>query len=129
MVLATPVLPRSVGLGQPDDRKGPVSFLLVASVTRLACRDPIPGPRALVSVELRGGHPVLLAAEFDPDLIGGGGDVVVPGWVAGGSARGRADQPDAAGIREPADRGLALLAALGAHCRQVEQVHAHELVT
>ena len=84
-VLAALVRLPSVGPREPQDRKGAVGLPLVASVTRLACRDPVPRLRALVSLELRGGHPVLLAADLDPDLIGMRGDVVIPGRMAGGS--------------------------------------------
>src|SRR5215510_10069916 len=71
--------PVSIGAGQTDDRDCAVGFLLVAGVAWLDLGDPLPGLRACVSVELRGGHPRVTAAEVDPDLVGVRGDVVVPG--------------------------------------------------
>src|SRR5215467_2552263 len=74
----TPDPPASIGAGQTDDRDRAVGFLLVAGVAWLDLGDPLPGLRACVSVELRGGHPHVTAADVDPDLVGMRGDVVVP---------------------------------------------------
>ena len=58
-------------------------FCSYAGVARLELGDPLPGLRACVPVELRGGHPQLTAAELDPDLVRMRGDVVVPGRMTG----------------------------------------------
>src|SRR5262245_16925464 len=120
--------PVSVGAGQADDRDGAVGFLLVAGVAWLGLGDPLPGLRACVPVELRGGHPHVTAAEVDPDLVGMRGDVVVPGRMTSRSTRRGNHQPGIVAVREPGHGRLPLLAGLGPDRGQVQQIHALELV-
>src|SRR6516225_3206854 len=118
----------SFGAGEPDDGDGAVGLSLIAGVARLGLRNSLPCLRARVPVELGGGHPLLAAAEFDPDLIWMRGHVVVPPRMMSCSVGGGDHQPRIIAVREPGNGRLALLAGLGPDRRQVQQILALELV-
>jgi hypothetical protein len=66
---------------QADDRQFAVGRLLVAGEAGHGGGDLPPGLLALGPVELFGGDGDLAAGQLDPDLVGMGGQVVVPGRV------------------------------------------------
>ena len=84
----------SAGAGdQADDRQFAVGRLLVAGEAGHGGGDLLPGLLALGPVELFGGDGDLAVGRLDPDLVGMGGEVVVPGRVPGRSDRRGDDQP------------------------------------
>jgi hypothetical protein len=103
----------SAGMGdQADDRQFAVGCLLVAGEAGHGGGDLPPGLLALGPVELFGGDGDLVAGQLDPDLVGMGGQVAVPGRVPGRPGGRGDDQPAVVLAGEPADRRLALEAAL-----------------
>src|SRR5512132_4382 len=73
-------------------------------------------------MQLLGGDGDLAAGHLDPDLVGMGGQVVVPRRIPRRSGRRGDDQPAVVLAGEPADRRLALDAALAADCGQDQGV-------
>src|SRR5580704_13020012 len=119
---------RGAGSGhQADDRQFPVALALVPAEPGRGRGDLLPGILALRSVELLGRHRHLPAFDLDLDLVGMGGDVVVPRRVPRRPACRGDDQPAAVQAGKPADRIGTLESALAADGGQDQRVHAHKL--